>query len=47
MLEIAPVEPLEGRLVRLTLSDGTIVERDLTDLLQGGGICSKPVGGSR
>jgi Protein of unknown function (DUF2442) len=36
MLEIAAVEPLEGRLVRLTLSDGTVVERDLTDLLHGG-----------
>ena len=38
MLEITAVEPLEGRIVRLTLSDGAVVERDLTDLLQGGGI---------
>jgi Protein of unknown function (DUF2442). len=36
MLEVTAVEPLEGRIVRLTLSDGTVVERDLTDLLQGG-----------
>ena len=35
MLEIRTVEPLEGRLVRLTLSDGTVVERDLTELLDG------------
>ena len=35
MLEIRTVEPLTGRLVRLTLSDGTVVERDLTDLLFG------------
>ena len=38
MLEISRVEPLEGRTVRLTLSDGTIVERDLTDLLSGGDV---------
>lgn len=38
MLEVTAVEPLEGRVVRLTLSDGTVVERDLTDLLAGGGI---------
>jgi uncharacterized protein DUF2442 len=35
MLEIRAVEPLVGRVVRLTLSDGTIVERDLTDVLVG------------
>jgi Protein of unknown function (DUF2442) len=38
MLEVAAVEPLWGRVVRMTLSDGTVVERDLTDLLAGGGI---------
>lgn len=38
MLEVTAVEPLEGRVVRLTLSDGAVVERDLTDLLAGGGI---------
>ena len=35
MLEITHVDPLPGRIVRLTLSDGSVVERDLTDLLQG------------
>jgi len=35
MLEIEDVEPLEGRSVRLTLSDGSVIERDLTDLLVG------------
>ena len=35
MLEIQAVEPLEGRSVRMTLSDGTVVDRDLTDLLWG------------
>ncbi len=35
MIEIAAVEPLEGRAVRLTLSDGEVVVRDLGDLLQG------------
>ena len=35
MVEIRAVEPLEGRSVRLTLSDGAVVERDLRDLLQG------------
>jgi len=37
-LEVNAVEPLEGRLVRLTLSDGSVVQRDLTDLLAGGGV---------
>ena len=32
MLEVKAVEPLEGRSVRLTLSDGTVVERDIQDL---------------
>lgn len=35
MLRVRAVTPLEGRSVRLTLSDGTDVERDLTDLLDG------------
>jgi hypothetical protein len=35
MLEVRSVEALEGRSVRMTLSDGTVVERDLTDLLWG------------
>jgi len=35
MLEIRSVEPLGGRLVRLELSDGTVVDRDLTELLCG------------
>jgi len=38
MLETSAVEPLEGRTVRLTLTDGTIVVRDLSDLLAGGGL---------
>ena len=35
MLRVRAVTPLEGRSVRLTLSDGSNVERDLTDLLDG------------
>jgi hypothetical protein len=35
MLRVRAVTPLEGRSVRLTLSDGTDVDRDLTDLLEG------------
>jgi hypothetical protein len=35
MLRVRAVTPLEGRSVRLTLSDGSEVERDLTDLLHG------------
>ena len=35
MIEIAAVEPLDGRAVRLTLSDGEVVVRDLGDLLRG------------
>jgi Protein of unknown function (DUF2442). len=38
MLEVSAVEPLEGRVVRLTLSNGAVVERDLTDLLARGAI---------
>ena len=35
MLRVRAVTPLDGRSVRLTLSDGSEVERDLTDLLDG------------
>jgi len=38
MLEIRFVKPLADRLVRLTLSDGTVVERDLSLLLDGVGV---------
>ena len=38
MLEIAAVEPLEDRSVRMTLSDGTVVVRDLSQLLSGVGV---------
>lgn len=41
MLEIVAVEPLEGRSVRLTLSDGSVVDRDLRDLLDGGGVFAR------
>lgn len=35
LLRIASVEVLNGYRVRLTLTDGAVVERDLTRLLQG------------
>ena len=35
MLEITAAVPLQGRCVRLTLSDGTVIDRDVTDLLRG------------
>ena len=35
MIEVERVEPLEGRRVRLRLTDGSTVERDLTELLRG------------
>jgi len=38
MLEVRAVEALEGRTVRLTLSDGTVVIRDLSGLLDGFGV---------
>ena len=41
MLEISAVEPLHGRVVRLTLSDGSVVERDLGDLLDGHGVFAR------
>ena len=38
MLEVTAVEPLEGRTVRLTLSNGDVVVRDLGALLDGRGV---------
>lgn len=38
MLEIRAVALLEGRCVRVTLSDGSIVERDLSELPDGVGV---------
>lgn len=38
MIRIAEVRPLEGRLVQLTLTDGSVVERDLSALLDGVGV---------
>jgi hypothetical protein len=35
MLEIEAATPLPGRCLRLTLSDGRVVERDVSDLLSG------------
>jgi hypothetical protein len=35
MLRIRQAEPLADRRLRLTLSDGTVVERDVQDLLWG------------
>jgi hypothetical protein len=35
MLEISAVTPLHDRIVRLTLTDGEVVARDLSGLLQG------------
>ncbi len=35
MLRVRTVTPLSGRSVRLTLTDGSVVVRDLTDLLNG------------
>jgi hypothetical protein len=35
MLRVRRAIPLEGRRLRLTLSDGSVVERDITDLLWG------------
>jgi hypothetical protein len=35
MLEITAAVPLQGRCIRLTLSDGTLIDRDVTDLLRG------------
>ncbi len=38
MLRISKVRPLEGRLVQLTLTDGSVIERDLSALLDGVGV---------
>ena len=38
MLRIAKVRPLDRRRVRLTLTDGSVVERDLSALLDGVGV---------
>ncbi len=35
MLRVRSAVPLEGRGLRLTLTDGTVVERDIQDLLWG------------
>lgn len=41
MLEVTAVEPLEGRTVRLTLSNGDVVVRDLGALLDGRGVFAR------
>lgn len=41
MLRISGVRPLAGRHVQLTLTDGSIVERDLGGLLDGGGVFAR------
>lgn len=41
MIEISGVEPLEDKVVRLTLSDGSVVVRDLGDLLDGVGVFAR------
>jgi len=38
VIRISEVRPLEGRLVQLTLTDGSVVERDLSALLDGVGV---------
>lgn len=38
MIRISEVRPLAGRLVQLTLTDGSVVERDLSELLDGVGV---------
>ena len=38
MIRVSGVRPLEGRTVRLTLTDGSVVERDLSALLDGVGV---------
>lgn len=38
MLRISNVQPLKGRLVQLTLTDGSVVQRDLSALLDGVGV---------
>jgi len=36
MIEVTAVQPLDGYWLRLTLSNGDVVERDVEDLLWGG-----------
>jgi len=36
MVEVTAVTPLEGYWLRLTLSNGDVIERDVVDLLRGG-----------
>jgi hypothetical protein len=38
MIRISDVVPLDGRLVQLTLTDGSVVTRDLSALLDGVGV---------
>ena len=38
VIRISNVRPMAGRLVQLTLTDGSIVERDLSGLLDGAGV---------
>lgn len=38
MLRISDVRPMKGRLVQLRLTDGSVVERDLSALLDGVGV---------
>ncbi len=35
MLRIRSVQPLDGHCVHLTLTDGSVVDRDIADLLRG------------
>src|SRR3990172_7700173 len=41
MIRISDVRPLEGRSVQLTLTDGSLVERDLGSLLDGVGVFAR------
>lgn len=38
MISITEVEPLEGHSIRVTFSDGSVKEIDLSELLAGGGV---------
>ena len=44
MLRVAGVEPLGDRSVRLVLTDGSVVVRDLRDLLDGRGVFERITG---
>jgi len=41
MIRISGVQPLEGRRVQLRLTDGSVVERDLSSLLDGVGVFAR------